>query len=365
MIFTPGVLIFDSAVYSVVVLPEPVGPVTSRMPCGRCSTSTKRCTEVLGETQRREIEHYRLAIEDTHHHRFAEAGRHGGDAQVQLLALHAQLNAAVLRQAALGDVELGHDLHAADHRGGGTGRRRFHFVQHAIDAVAHFQAILERLDMHVGCALFHRALQDQVDQADHRRLGREVAQMFHVIFFGRAAVEVFHDGAHRRATLAVITFDQIIDFRAQTDAERDGFAARKAHRLKRIGIGRIGHQQGDPILTRTHGHDMLLLEEADRDIHVGRRQFRCIACRQQRRMKALGPGFGQIALGNQAQARQQGGQRTFRRFFMQAPGTRQIVVFQAPTRHQQRAHCLFMVIRGLYRPNGRRPYDCRHTAPRS
>src|SRR3546814_6714797 len=43
MIFTSWVLIGDSAVYSVVVLPEPVGPVTSRMPCGFSSTSTKRC----------------------------------------------------------------------------------------------------------------------------------------------------------------------------------------------------------------------------------------------------------------------------------------------------------------------------------
>jgi hypothetical protein len=45
-------------------------------------------------------------------------GRHGGNAQVELLALHAQHDAAVLRQAALGDVELGHDLDARDHRGG-------------------------------------------------------------------------------------------------------------------------------------------------------------------------------------------------------------------------------------------------------
>jgi hypothetical protein len=62
--------------------------------------------EVVGETERGEIEHHRFAIEDTHHHRLAEAGRHGRYAQVEFLALHAQLDAAVLRQAALGDVEL-------------------------------------------------------------------------------------------------------------------------------------------------------------------------------------------------------------------------------------------------------------------
>jgi hypothetical protein len=75
--------------------------------------------EAVGKTQRRKIEYHRFAIENTHHHRLAEAGRHGGHAQVELLALHAQLDAAVLRQATLGDVQSRHDLHARDHRGGG------------------------------------------------------------------------------------------------------------------------------------------------------------------------------------------------------------------------------------------------------
>ncbi len=42
MIFTSAVLSWLSAVYSVVVLPEPVGPVTSRMPCG-CSSTLRNC----------------------------------------------------------------------------------------------------------------------------------------------------------------------------------------------------------------------------------------------------------------------------------------------------------------------------------
>ena len=38
MILTSGVLSLLSAVYSVVVLPEPVGPVTRMMPCGRLTS---------------------------------------------------------------------------------------------------------------------------------------------------------------------------------------------------------------------------------------------------------------------------------------------------------------------------------------
>jgi hypothetical protein len=57
----------------------------------------------------------------------------GRDAQVDLLALHAQTDAAVLRQAALGDVEVRHDLHAGNHRRREAARRRLDFVQHAVD----------------------------------------------------------------------------------------------------------------------------------------------------------------------------------------------------------------------------------------
>ena len=65
-----------------------------------------------------EVERDAALVEDAHHDRFAVHRRHGGHAQVDLLALHAQPDAAVLRQAPLGDVEVGHDLDARDHRGG-------------------------------------------------------------------------------------------------------------------------------------------------------------------------------------------------------------------------------------------------------
>ncbi|KAG0757273.1 hypothetical protein G6F22_020016 [Rhizopus arrhizus] len=83
-----------------------------------------------------EIEYHRFAVEQAHHHALAMRGRYGAYAQVQFLALHAQHDPAVLRQAAFGDVEPGHDLDAADHRRGQVGRRAFALHQHAIDAHA-------------------------------------------------------------------------------------------------------------------------------------------------------------------------------------------------------------------------------------
>ncbi len=68
-----------------------------------------------------------------------------------------------------------------------AGRRRFDFMQHAVDAVTHLQPVLERLDMDVRGALLDRALDHQVDQPDDRRFGGQVAQMLDVVF-ARAAL---------------------------------------------------------------------------------------------------------------------------------------------------------------------------------
>ena len=72
---------------------------------------------VVGEAELREVERDAALVEDPQHDALAVHRRHGRDAQVDLLALHAQLDAAVLRQPALGDVEVRHDLDARDHRG--------------------------------------------------------------------------------------------------------------------------------------------------------------------------------------------------------------------------------------------------------
>ena len=45
-----------------------------------------------------------------------------------------------------------------------------HFAQHAVDAEAHHQAVLERLDVDVGGVLLDRLRQQRIDQADDRRV---------------------------------------------------------------------------------------------------------------------------------------------------------------------------------------------------
>src|SRR5690625_6992492 len=136
---------------------------------------------VFGKAQAGKIEHNGFAVENAHDHRFTVRGGHGGHAQVELLAAHPVHDAAVLGQAPLGDVEARHDLDARNDRSGRARRRGLDLLQNAVDAVAHLEAVFERLDVNVGGARFDRALQNEVDDANDRRFGGQVAQMLDIL----------------------------------------------------------------------------------------------------------------------------------------------------------------------------------------
>ena len=113
-------------------------------------------------------------VEQAQHDLLAEDGRQNRDAEVHVLAgAELELDAAVLRQPPLGDVERRHDL---DARGDGVlelERRLHDLFEHAVDAVADAEHLLVRLEMDVAGAPLHGAGEDGVDQPDDRRvLGR-------------------------------------------------------------------------------------------------------------------------------------------------------------------------------------------------
>ena len=98
------------------------------------------------------------------------------------MAAHRQLDAAVLRQPPLGDVEPGHDLDARDHGGLQARRRRLDLVQHAVVPVAHPQPIGEGLEMDIRGVGLDRPRDQLVDEADDRRLARQVLQPLGIFF---------------------------------------------------------------------------------------------------------------------------------------------------------------------------------------
>ena len=160
----------SSAAYSVVVLPEPVGPVTSRMPCGLWISSSISCCVCGVHAERCRARAGRPACRAGAAPRARRARRESSTRARRPSGPRPQADAAVLRQALLGDVEPRHDLDARHHHRRHGALRLQHFAQHAVDAEAHHQPVLERLDVDVGGVLAHRLGQHGIDQADDRRV---------------------------------------------------------------------------------------------------------------------------------------------------------------------------------------------------
>ena len=89
-----------------VVLPEPVGPVTSTMPLGWRISSRNMASVVGVHADRVQVEHDHRAVEDPHDDALAEHRRQHAHAEVDRVAADGEPDAAVLRQPPLGDVEV-------------------------------------------------------------------------------------------------------------------------------------------------------------------------------------------------------------------------------------------------------------------
>ena len=111
----------------------------------------------------------------------------------------ADLDAAVLRQPLLGDVQLRHDLQARRDRVAELHRRRHDVVQDAVDAEPDAELLLVRLDVNVARALLNRRHEHQVDEADDRRLAALALERGHVDLFElfEQLDVVVHDGRGR------------------------------------------------------------------------------------------------------------------------------------------------------------------------
>ena len=170
-----------SVEYSVVVLPEPVGPVTSTMPDGRWISSSQVCVSSVRESEFGVAAHDDLGIEDPHDELFAECRRQRRKADLDLAAgigagRDLGLDTAVLRPTLLDDVHASEQFDAARHRGHHAGRHLVHLVQHAVDAEARHAELAARLQMDVAGALIERVLQQPVDDMyDVRVVGLDLA----------------------------------------------------------------------------------------------------------------------------------------------------------------------------------------------
>ena len=139
--------------------------------------------------------------------------------KIHFAAQRLDLDAAVLRQAALGDVQLGHQLHARNDGGLQLARRRVLIEQHAVDAIADAEFFFERLDVNVAGALLDRLRDHGVHQPDDRRLAGHVAQMFQIL--RRLAGLAFEIAFGARRRFAVIAVDRVQDLLLGREHGRD------------------------------------------------------------------------------------------------------------------------------------------------
>ncbi|MNU57728.1 hypothetical protein D3C71_468530 [compost metagenome] len=139
-------------------------------------------------------------VQQAQHRALAMAGRQGGHPHVDRPPAHAQRDAAVLRQALFGDVQVRHDLDARDQRGMQGLARRHHIAQGAVHAVAHHGVGFERFDVDIAGAVARGLREQRIDHADDGRVVLRLQQVRHLGHVLQQAVQVdlvfrhAHDG---------------------------------------------------------------------------------------------------------------------------------------------------------------------------
>ena len=117
-------------------------------------------------------------VQDPQHGALAMRRGQRRDPHVHRAATDAQADAAVLRQALFGDVELGHDLQARDQRGVQRLVGLHHLAQRAVHPKAHGRRALVGLDVDVRRAVLGRLRQQRIEHADDGRVVARFEQVF-------------------------------------------------------------------------------------------------------------------------------------------------------------------------------------------
>jgi len=155
------------------------------------------------------------------------------------MPVDSQPDAAVLGHATLGDVELGHDLHAGDDAGGHPPRHRGDVAKHPIDAQAHAQILAIGGQVQVGGALFDGLADELVNEPhDGRVVGGLVQLDDRRLLRAKAAVVAFvNDVANARET-----GDHVRDVLAGRDDDANLVAGQDRDVVDRVHVRRIRHR---------------------------------------------------------------------------------------------------------------------------
>src|SRR5690606_2572745 len=209
-----------------------------------------------------EVERQVALVEDTEHDLLAEDHGQGRDTEVDDLVLQLELDAAVLRDAALGDVQVREDLDARGQRCLHLERRLHDLLEHAVDSVADPDLLFVWLDVDVGSAAHHGVGQDAVDELDDGRvvdlrLERGEADFF---FLGLEDLDVLGlDLLEQLLEPLVRRFVVLLELLAERELARDDrldvVPRDELEVIQRTGIRRVHHRDGERTPDATERQD--------------------------------------------------------------------------------------------------------------
>ena len=214
--------------------------------------------DIVRHPEHLEIEVDGGAIEHAQHHAFAELRGQGGDAQIDVAPGDVFLDAAVLGQAALRDIHIGHDLDAGDDGQRQVPGRGRHFVKRAVHAVTNLELVFEGLEVNVAGPVLDGLVHDQIDKADNGRGigfgldgggGVVAAELQHFTGFP----ELLEDFLHARGVGAVILLDAFLDLLGRGHDDVDILAEGEAQIFGGARIERIGQGQPQGVAGKADG----------------------------------------------------------------------------------------------------------------
>ena len=172
----------------------------------------------------------------------------------------------------LGDGHIGLDLEAADNGGLEAFGRRFHLVQHAIDAVADAKSLRQRLEMNIRGAHFEGLDDERIDQLDERRIRfdhRAVARRrrFHLDMLAREVLDyLFVPGIGRDSpALPIILRQRPLDVRFRRDLEVDVHVQQVCETVDGVQVRGVGQGNCQAVLVLEDGHDPIFSGDVARD----------------------------------------------------------------------------------------------------
>ena len=213
-------------------------------------------------------------VENTQHAFLAVNGRQEGDAQINVASADFDAHAAVLREAALGDVQIAHDL---DSRGEGhlhvLGRRR-HVHQRTVNAIAQADGLLEGLDVDIARAVFDGLHDDKIGQLNDGRLFRRGGQLVEIYFLRhfarnlqrvlvrfflrpRLALGILDDVFHRVAD-GVQVVQLVEDGPFRGDHRHHVQPGEPFHVVERQDVQRVGHRQKQFVVQPRDGQHFMV-----------------------------------------------------------------------------------------------------------